>query len=685
MNFRELPFLRISIPFVIGILLYPNVFYLGDHYYALICASFLLFIFFDERKFPLKHNWLKGLSINLILILLGIHVAHINDQSQWKNHLKTMTSNSEALIVRIQKCDTLSKSNKIIGRVVADLDSNSILESRSGLVSINTKIDYQINNIKTGDIAVIKGKVYEFSPPKNPCSFDLKAFYANKQLYHKIQLDTLIILQKSKHTYAQKILSLRNDLLQVFDENMPFPKENAIAKALLLGYKTELDEETKTAYANTGALHILAVSGLHVGILCMILLTLFNFIPFENNASKLLKILIILACLYFYCSLTGSTASVMRASIMYGCLLIGNELKRFSNIYNTIAASAFIILWIDPVMLKTVSFQLSYLALIGIVYFQPKIYVLWIPKNKIINFVWKLMCVSLAAQLITFPISIYYFNQLPLLSCISGIVAVPAAFAIFSLGIVVLLLNFIAPILLWPVSKILFGVIWINNQFILCLQKIPHHKLINLSLQTIDVWILYIILLTAMIFISFRAKKFLMLSLILSICLSAKLIASLISIDKENTMVYYYTPNAYLIDFYEGRKLYSIRSEKLSKKQEEYAAKAFRLEHKSLLLTDQEFEKYHFIKDGLILFGEQSIFLLNKNNLTKFDHKMEVDVLVLQEEVGINESDLLSYFEPKIVILDTSNSRRYNKKWGYFLGNKSIPFHDIYTKGAYIN
>ena len=497
-------------------------------------------------------------------------------------------------------------------------------------------------------------------------------------------MDSLLTLQKSNNTYYQKIQYLKTDLLQIFDENIPSKKENAIAKALLLGHKSELDEEIKTAYANTGALHILAVSGLHVGILCLILLTIFNFIPFENNFSKGIKIIIILACLFFYCTLTGSTASVMRASIMYGFLMVGNELKRFSNIYNTVAASAFIILCLDPSMIKTVSFQLSYLALIGIVYFQPKLYALWIPKNKLLDYIWKLMCVSLAAQIITFPISVYYFNQLPLLSCISGIIAVPAAFAIFSLGLLLLLLNFIAPFFLPIISHILFFIIWLNNKFILCLQGIPNHKLINLSFETIDVCILFIILILTMAYISFKKREFLLLSLLIGICFSSKLILSAAFMDKEK-VVMFYVPNAFLIDFYEGQNLYTIQSNDLTQKKEDYAAKTYRLKHKSIDHSKKAFKTKHYMQDGLILFGEKSIFLLNETSLSKIETKMDLDILVLQENTNFDKDQLLNYFNPKIVILDTSNSRSYNKNWETFLRKKSIKFHNIYEAGAFIN
>ena len=684
MNWRELPCLRISLPFVLGILCYPKVFSSEDPIYTIICVSFFLFLFLEKFKISYRYLWIKGLFINCLLFLLGNHVAHIHNQYEWKDHFRHQLSSDEGFIIQVQQYDTLSESSKFIAALKAVQDEENNLISCKGLMSIHSKVVPETTNLKVGDLAFVKGIVKEYDEVKNPHAFDLKAFYAQKQLFHSMYLDSLTVLQKSNNSYIQQVQLLRTKLIGALEEHIPSQKENAVAKALLLGYKADLDEVTKSAYANTGALHILAVSGLHVGILCLILLSIFNLIKINKFWFKFFKLVFMLSCLYFYCCLTGSTASVMRASIMYGCLLVGNEAKRFSNIYNTIAGSAFIILWLDPFMINTVSFQLSYLALIGIIYFQPKLYSLWIPKNKILDFIWKLICVSMAAQLITFPISVYYFNQLPLLSWLSGIVAVPAAFAIFTLGIALFLVSIAIPILILPISKMLGLILWLNNQFIFCLQKIPHHKLVDLSFEKIDICILYLILVLIMWSLSFKKKFGVFVSLFVCLCFSIKLIYATLLLDNQSKIVIYHTPKASLIDFYSGREVYSMRSSTLSKKQEAYAAKACRLKHKSITQSLESFMKSHYSHEGLILFEGTSLFILNKKTKANIKFKMEVDILLIQENVEVDKEGILSEIKANLVVLDTSNERRYTKKWGMFLEDQAIPYHDVYNLGAYV-
>ena len=185
---------------------------------------------------------------------------------------------------------------------------------------------------------------------------------------------------------------------------------NAVFSALTLGYKNDLDKEMQASFAGAGAMHILAVSGMHVGIIFLILKQIFALFGILKSNYKL-KYIIILLCIWFYALLTGLSPSVTRAAVMATFILCGKVFGKRTNIYNSIAASAFVLLLFNTNYLFDVGFQLSYTALIGIVFFYKRIYTLIFVRNMPLNYMWQLTTIGISAQIGTFPLGIYYFNQ----------------------------------------------------------------------------------------------------------------------------------------------------------------------------------------------------------------------------------------------------------------------------------
>ena len=207
-------------------------------------------------------------------------------------------------------------------------------------------------------------------------------------------------------------------------------KQLKVASALLLGYRENLDKELVKSYASAGAMHVLAVSGLHVGILYLLLTRIFSFLKKVKKVKngKFILTILIVSFLWFYAIMTGLSASVMRATTMFSFIVIGNELlNRKTSIYNTLAVSAIILMIINPFIVYQVGFQLSYVAVVGIVYLQPKLNRLFYSRYKLVRGVWAITCVSLAAQIATFPLSLHYFHQFSTYFFISNLIVIPAS------------------------------------------------------------------------------------------------------------------------------------------------------------------------------------------------------------------------------------------------------------------
>jgi competence protein ComEC len=213
----------------------------------------------------------------------------------------------------------------------------------------------------------------------------------------------------------------------------------------LIGYKDDLDKSLIRSYSNTGVVHVVAISGLHLGLIYALLKYLC--VPFgKKTIGRWLKLPIMLSGLWLFSLLAGGAPSVLRSAVMFSSIILGESLTRRSSIINNLSASAFFLLCFDPYWLWDIGFQLSYAALLSIIIFMKPVYGLFIFKNKIADTIWKLNAVTLSAQILTVPVSIYYFHQFPNLFLITNFIAVPLSSGILAGEIILCMLSFITPV-----------------------------------------------------------------------------------------------------------------------------------------------------------------------------------------------------------------------------------------------
>ncbi|MEA3318280.1 MAG: ComEC/Rec2 family competence protein, partial [Bacteroidota bacterium] len=408
---HQAPFIRFVVPFVIGILIGINFIISVPTFAILSIIFFLILVFFKLKLFSsYSYSFLFGVLISLFFILSGISLINYA-----KAKIKSVDEKLYSSIVYLtsEPAET-ENSVKAFGKILCLKDSASYKS-----INLNTllyfKKDSNSKKLKIGDKLVLKSYINEIKHNGNPNAFNYKKYLSYKGIKYQayIKSGNWEIIDSNIGNpillYANKI---RRNLLSVYKEYDISGDELAVLSALTLGYKSDLSNEIKQSYAASGAMHILAVSGLHVGIIFIILNNLLFFLE-RNYFGKIIKVLIIIGFLAFYTLLTGMSSSVLRASIMFACFSFGNLFNRQTNIYNTLAVSAFIILAFNPYAIMDVGFQLSYIAVISIVFFQAKIYGLINISNYIGNKIWELLSVSIAAQIGTFPIAIYYFHQFP--------------------------------------------------------------------------------------------------------------------------------------------------------------------------------------------------------------------------------------------------------------------------------
>ena len=318
-----------------------------------------------------------------------------------------------------------------------------------------------------GSEIIISCRYLPIEPPYNPAEFDFRAWLATKNVYHQtfINQNQLFKLNSNQgNPIVKYALELRKRLVDLYRKLIKDDEAFAVASTLVLGYRADLSKETLAAYSKTGTIHALSVSGMHVGII-YIFLNWTLFLLERNKILKTVKVLLICLLIWYYSLLTGFSPSVLRAAMMLTVYILAKTFNKNSNSYNILAFTAFCLLCYDPFFIWDVGFQLSFLAVFGLIYLQPKIYQWMEIQNKWLDQLWSTTALSLAAQITTFPLSIYYFHQFPLSFIISNLfILLPlSAMMYLGIGILTLRLYFLAPIFEWIIKFTNGGLNWIAN------------------------------------------------------------------------------------------------------------------------------------------------------------------------------------------------------------------------------
>jgi len=418
---RETIFMRLCICFCVGILAYR---YLSEYLnllIALLCVAFLivLFIYYGIKINAYHFTFRKqnGLIVFLTTCLFAFALSYFQDQRN--NILYVQTLQAKSFILMIENEGRI-KNNKVSHEAKLLNDNNKILGS--AIISIKNKK----NRYLPGDTLSVDGELIPIDSKKHPAEFDYKNYLMNKGIYHQIIIDSTDVKvwkhQQSK-SLKSMVISIRKQLIETLANTIKNKESFEMATALLLGERADIDKSTMKSYSDTGTIHIISVSGLHVGIIYFVFSYALKLVKiFKNNY---LRTSVIILFIWLYACITGLPASVIRSALMISFLCIGKAINSKTNTMNHIAASAFLILCIDTNYLFDIGFQLSYLAVIGIVYLQKPIYNIYSPKTIIDQYIWLTFSVSIAAQLFTLPLCMYYFHQFPNYFLLANLLAIP--------------------------------------------------------------------------------------------------------------------------------------------------------------------------------------------------------------------------------------------------------------------
>ena len=687
MNFlQRTPYFRILFAFATGIVLFQFIqFPLSLLATFLSLAIALIIVSFLIQKSNQQYTFraLFGIGTFIILFVSGHFLCWNFERNHQFSALNVhSTYETELIATPVEK----AKSYLCKVRLIQQKDSDAI-KACNGNAIIYLQKDSAVSKLLPGDRLIIDAEFKSPDGVQNPDGFDY-AKYLNRQGIKATAYVSTDKWQKSNakysFSYSHPILyyvrtadKCRKYLLNIYRTYNITGDEFAVLAALTLGYTDDLQPDLLKSYSATGAMHILSVSGLHVGIIYAVMLFLFGFLS-KNQRQKIIKTIIIVLFLWIYAFITGLSPAVLRATLMFSVMTVGVCLDWKSQIYNTIFASAFLILLFNPNLIFDIGFQLSYSAVLSIVFFQPQISVWFSPKQKAMKWGWSLIAVSLAAQLGTAPFVLYYFHQFPNFFLLTNLVAIPLSTIVIYLAIALLMFSFI-PYFSLVIAILLKWSLWLLNYSIVSIQNMPF-SISSISMDTRQ--LIFAFLAIAFLSAYFYNKKFLVLTIGLS---SVLLVCSIYSLQKYKSLttselIVFSDSKIPIINFIDKGKNYVFTTDSAQ------STKIAGPYWKSNLLNSPEYIKNkEWFNDGFAVFQNKRIIIL-KDNLLKNktpSSAINVDYLILSNKLKPKMEEILSCVHPKMVIVDKSISKWYTNNAKEICAAHNINFYSIAEKGAF--
>jgi competence protein ComEC len=698
MNAKASPFVILLIPLAAGIWLGS---YLKESLFILssllgFVVVFLIYLY--PKPVSYAYRWLFGVGCVVALFLTGICMVILSDERGDPHHFAQKGISPVFFCAEVYDVPTKAARLKVPVRLLSAGKSPEAMQPCSGNVLLYIEEDSVGNRLEYGDRILAEAKISKTEGPKNPYAFDYGQYLHYQNIHYTafVRTDSLCLLSQDHGNIIWKYAyRCRANLLEILRTYFPTQDEYAVASALLVGYKDDLSEDLRTAYAETGSMHALAVSGTHVGFLYMGLVWLLRRIPVYGYKGKLMEILIALVVIWVFTFITGATASVLRASVMFSIFLLGQAIFRYANVWNIMASSAFMLLLINPYYLFDAGFQLSYAAVAGMVFFYPLFYKRSNVRNKFLDMAWQTLLVGFAAQLGTLPLTLYYFHQFPVYFWLAGWIVVLGGAVFLGGGTLLIVLHSICSWWDWPAAylgKLLFWMLYWMNKIIMAIQQLPGSVIRGIWLSTWASWLLLSAVVCYGIALYQQKGKPLLVSMgIVTFLLLCNAVRATQQTHQRKIAVYHVGNGARMIDFFDGAYTISL-SDTLSRKQMLFSAQSNRWANGQIGVQQAFFSDKSWRARGVVLQGpfiqfyDKKIAIVDTPEVIKESaaFPVAVQVLILSKNPQVSISDCLKCFRPEQIIADPSNSRKSIQKWKEACVQLKIPFHDIKSQGAWV-
>lgn len=684
---KKAPFVKLLLATIAGIVVQWH-FQIGSSIWWIIipaCFAIIFSFFFIPFFSRYKLRFIAGIATVILFFSIGALLAWQKDIRNNKQWLGNFYKEKNGLVVTLIEPPVEKTKSIKANATVSYLLQNEKEIPVKGKIILYFKKDSLLPQLGYGTQIVFKKSLQEIKNAGNPGGFDYKRYSLFQGITHQIYLkpDEFIVLNEKKEHWLDKfIYSSRERVLNILRKNITSEKELGLAEALLIGYKDDLDQSLVQSYTNTGVIHIIAISGLHLGLIYWLLALLLKPLQ-KRKKTKWLRPVLIITGLWLFSLLAGAQPSILRSALMFTCIVLGDTLTKKTSIYNTMAVSALILLCINPYWLWDVGFQLSYAAVLSIIIFMRPIYNSFYIKNKILDGIWKLNAVTLAAQILTVPLSIYHFHQFPNLFILTNFLAVPLS-SIIVLGEILLCAISFIPSIAVLVGKLLTWLIWIMNTYIERIEAIPFSLWDGLQISILQAILLFLFAIGISYWLMEKSKIAVKLGLLALLGFAALRSYSFIEADRQQKIIVYNVPQKRAIDILNGRSYFFIGDSDLLTND---FARNFHLKPSRTLYRVDGVDTIPelSVAENYIAYGGKYILLIDKPvSFIVQQEKPTIDLLVISKNPKVYMTKLAASLNIKQVVFDGSVPAWKTNYWKKDCDSLHIPWHDAALKGAFV-
>lgn len=686
-NLKKAPFVRLLIALIAGILL---KFYLSFSATAIIITPVVVIVLFiaclllpQALRYTLRH--IQGLLILATFMVAGAAITYLKDVSNQHNFVSKFYQPGAPILLTLQE-PLVNKPKSY--KAVASIDAvyyNNHWQPTKGRMLVYFKKEASKPNLGYGSQLVLNKALQSITNSGNPGAFDYRRFCAFDGIYYQVFItskDYKSLQQRNTQWLQSKLYTIRLFVIETIQKYISNKREQGVAEALIIGYRNDLDKELVQTYSNTGVVHIIAISGLHLGMIYLLMLRILS--TFKTKRwYNYLKPVLILFVLWTFTLIAGGAPSILRAAVMFSFIVVGQSLNRKTNIYNTLAASAFCLLVYNPFFLWAVGFQLSYAAVASIVTFYPPINKLVSFTNKGLQKVWSLVSVTVSAQILTLPFVLYHFHQFPNYVLLTNLIVVPIlAFVLY--GEILLILFSVVPFVANIIGKILNTVIWFINSFIVNTSKLPFSITDSIQISVVQALLLFVVIISFAIWLM-RIKPAALLTGLTAMAVFLLLrAADFIQHAQQSKLIVYNVPQYEAIDIAQGTQRAFIGDSMLL--QNGFLQNFHLRPGRILNRTNSSFGKAAFsCANNCITSTAKKVVVVN-SPISNYNgtSRISADVIILSKNPKIYISDLLTVFNCSEIVFDSSNPLWKIEKWKKDCEHLHLRFHSVPEQGAFI-
>lgn len=677
-DWGKYPFVRLLIPWALGIWCFLSFLSFRPSPLVLITATLVLFfVSFLASRLARKSsaNWVFAVVLYCYLVCAGYSLARFHDSEIKKTYFRSYSDDAVGYVARVYDCP-VERANSI--KVILDLEEcysdSSLIHPVSGrIVAYFPKTDLSAT-LKYGDMIAFLASIGEVAAPKNPQEFDYKSYLSRKGITGQVYLkdsDWLSVeVNRSNPLYAFSY-RFRDILLRSLRRCGLQGDEYGVAAAILLGYDESLPAEVRQGYVAAGSMHILCVSGMHVGVIYLLASFLLSFLG-GKKSRKVVKQLLLLALIWFYALLAGLSPSILRASLMISLVIVGELMQRKGFAVNSIAASAFVLLCINPYNLLEIGFLLSYAAVVGIVLLQRPIYGWLCFENKVLDKAWEITAVALAAQFATMPFTLFYFHQFTMYFWLSNLFMTPISFVVIMGGMVLLLVSWI-PYLNVAVGYLVWGAVYIMNVLVSWIEALPYSIIKGLYIDGFQFAMLLAALLFVILLVVTKNRRF-----FLAMMASALLFVSSVAVGRyrvrnQQEVVFYSMRKHTAVDFVNGDRHVMLCDSALMSDEGvvDYSLRGNWTKcglslHPEMVAIENDFENdFVHKKDNLISAGGLLIALWPDEvpSVDSVDYRVPVDYLLVSGKQSPDVRLVTGHYDVKCLLIDATVPEYLAEKW----------------------